>query len=53
MLDNKLRSSDEKRIAEATSFQEKDMTAFSLDFIGRVKNGKFVFVAKHVNGKKK
>ena len=35
------------RIATASSYQEKDMTAFSLDLIGRVKNGKFfLLVAK-------
>ena len=40
-IDNKLSSSDEIRITGASSFQEKDMAAFSLDLIGQVKSGKF------------
>ena len=42
-IDNILSSIDEKRITGAKSFQEKDMAAFSLDLIGRVKSGKFFF----------
>ena len=44
-IDNKLRSSDENRFIGATSYQEKDMAAFSLDLIGRVKSGKLFLVA--------
>ena len=50
-IDNKLRSSDENRIVEATSYQEKDMAAFSLDLIGQVKSGKFFLVAIIANGR--
>ena len=42
-LGNNLKISDKNRIAKATSYQEKDMTAFSLDLIGQVKNGKFFY----------